>query len=139
VTEDIENFKFNTAISSMMILVNSMESGTFTKQDYTSLLQILAPFAPHLTEQVWNELGNETSVHITSWPKYDTTKLIDEYTTIAIQIGGKMRGTIEITRNSDDSVVMDAVKSHEMYQKYVGIIEPKKVIIIKNKIVNIVI
>ncbi len=139
VTEDIENFKFNTAVSSIMILVNSMESGTFTKGDYISLLQILAPFAPHLTEQIWNELGDETSIHISPWPMYDASKLIDEFVTIAIQIGGKMRGTVEIARDSEDSVVLSEVKKHEMYQKYVGNLEPKKVIIIKNKIINIVI
>lgn len=139
VTEDIENFKFNTAISSMMILVNSMESSTFTIKDYTSLLQILAPFAPHLTEEVWHELGNETSIHTADWPIYDEAKLVEKYATIAIQVGGKMRGTIEIARDSEDSVIMDMLKSHEIYKKYVGDTTPKNVIIIKNKIVNIVI
>lgn len=138
-TEDIESFKFNTAISQMMILVNAMESGSFTKEDYMVFLQVLAPFAPHLTEEVWSALGNSSSVHKAAWPTYDEKFLMTSEVTLAIQIAGKMRGTIEITRDSEDSVVTEAVKSHEMYKKYVGAVDPKKIIIVKNKIVNIVI
>ncbi len=139
VGEDIENFKFNTAVSSMMILVNSMEAGSFSKADYSSLLKLLAPFAPHITEQIWHELGNNTFIHKEAWPTYDESKLVDDIAILAIQIGGKMRGTIEIARDSEDSVILEAVKKHEMYKKYVGDIEPKKIIIVKNKIVNIVV
>jgi leucyl-tRNA synthetase len=139
VTEDIENFKFNTAVSQMMILVNAMESGEFTREDYISFVQVLAPFAPHLTEEVWSLLGNKESIHVSVWPKYDEKYLVTANVTIAIQIAGKMRGTIEITRDSDDETVKNLVKSHEIYKKYVGEMEPKKVIVIKNKIVNIVI
>ena len=139
VGEDIENFKFNTAVSSMMILVNTMESSAFSREDYMQLLRILAPFGPHITEQIWYELGNKTFIHKEVWPRYDASKLIENTVTLAIQIGGKMRGTVEIARDSDDSLILDLVKNHEMYKKYVGDIEPKKVIIVKNKIVNIVI
>lgn len=139
VTEDIENFKFNTAISAMMILVNAMEAGSFTKEEYEVFIKILAPFAPHLAEEVWYELGNTTSVHVSVWPTYDSEKLVESTSTLAIQIAGKMRGTIEIARDSEDSVVLEIVKNHEIYKKYVGDIEPKKIIIVKNKIVNIVI
>ncbi len=139
VGEDINLFKFNTAISAMMILSNAMEAGSFTKADYQVFLKLLAPFAPHLTEQLWSELGEISSIHKSSWPTYDESKLLDATVTLAIQIAGKMRGTIEITRDSDDSAVLAAVKKHEMYQKYVGEVEPKKVIIVKNKIANIVI
>ena len=139
VSEDIENFKFNTAVSSMMILINTMESSAFLKEDYIELLKILAPFAPHITEQIWHELGYETFIHKEVWPKYDASKLVETIVTLAIQIGGKMRGTIEITRDSGDSLVVEAVKNHEMYKKYVGENEPKKIIIVKNKIINIVV
>lgn len=139
VGEDIEHFKFNTAVSSMMILVNAMESGSFTKQNYCVLLQILAPFAPHMTDEVWHELGNTDSIHTSVWPEYDATKLLESTVTMAISISGKTRGTIEITRDSEDSHVLELVKGGGIYKKYVGEIEPKKVIIVKNKIVNIVI
>ena len=139
VTLDIENFKFNTAISQMMILVNAMEEGSFTQEDYRVFLQVLAPFAPHLVEEVWNLLGNSTSVHSSIWPSYNEKYLLTEEVTIAVQIAGKMRGTIEIARDSEDSAVLDMVKTTEMYKKYVGENEPKKVIFVKNKLVNIVI
>ena len=116
-----------------------MESGSFTKQNYCVLLQILAPFAPHMTDEVWTELGNANSIHTSVWPEYDATKLVESTVTMAVSISGKTRGTIEIARDSEDSVVLDLVKSHEIYKKYVGENEPKKVIIVKNKIVNIVI
>jgi leucyl-tRNA synthetase len=139
VTEDIENFKFNTAVSAMMILVNEMEAGSFTKEDYTKLLHILAPFAPHLTEECFAELRESSSIHTSSWPVFDESKLVETTVTIAIQIAGKMRGTIEIPKNTEDSVVIDMVKKHDSYQKYVENTEPKKIIIVKNKIINIVI
>ncbi len=139
VTEDIEKFKFNTAISAMMILVNKMEEESFTKEDYSLLIMILAPFAPHISEQLWNELGNTTSVHKTDWPKYDESKLVEENATISIQINGKLRGTFVVPFNSEDIVVSEEVKKTEGYKKYVGEQEPKKVIIVKNRIINIVI
>jgi leucyl-tRNA synthetase len=139
VTEDIENFKFNTAISAMMILLNEMEAGSYTQADYATFLQILAPFAPHLTEEVWSQLGTTSSIHTSFWPEYDESKLVDSTVTIAIQIAGKMRGTIEIARDSEDYHVIEEAKKHEAYQKYVVNTEPKKVIVVKNKIINIVI
>lgn len=139
VTEDIENFKFNTAISAMMILVNEMEAGSYTKEDYMLLLQILAPFAPHVTEECFSFIGESSSVHSVTWPKYDEQKLLETTVTIALQIAGKMRGTLEIPINSEDSVVLEEVKKHPAYQKYVENNEPKKIIVVKNKIVNVVI
>lgn len=139
VTEDIENFKFNTAISQMMILVNAMESGSFTKDDYINLLKILAPFAPHLTEQLWNELDNTTSIHTTDWPVYDENKLVVDEVTISLQISGKLRGTFVVPFGSSDDFVTSEAKKTDGYKKYVGENEPKKVIIISNRLINIVI
>jgi leucyl-tRNA synthetase len=139
VTNDIENFKFNTAISQMMILVNAMESGSFTRVEYEMLIAILAPFAPHLTEQVWHELGQNSSIHTTLWPSYDEKKLQESSVIMSLQIGGKMRGTFEIPFGSEDSVVVGEVKKLAIYKKYIGDSEPKKIIVIKNRLVNIVI
>ena len=104
-----------------------------------AFIQVLAPFAPHLTEEVWSTFGNTPSVHTTSWPSYDEKLLLTSEVTLAVQIAGKMRGTIVIARDSDDTLVTETVKAHEMYKKYVGDTTPKKIIIVKNKIVNIVI
>lgn len=139
VTEDIENFKFNTAISSMMILVNEMETGSYTKDDYKNLLQILSPFAPHLTEECFSDLGETSSIHTTTWPSYDVEKTVEATVTVAFQVSGRLRGTVEVVRNLDDSALIDTIKKHEMYKKYVADHEQKKIIIVKNKIINIVI
>jgi leucyl-tRNA synthetase len=139
VTNDIENFKFNTAISQMMILVNAMEAGSFTRLEYEALITILAPFAPHLTEQVWHELGQAVSIHKISWPTYDEAKLQESSITMSLQIGGKMRGTFDVAFGLEDVTVIEEVKKLAMYKKYVGDLEPKKVIVIKNRLVNIVI
>jgi leucyl-tRNA synthetase len=139
VTEDIENFKFNTAVSAMMILVNEMEAGSFTKDDYMNMLQLLAPFAPHMTEEVWYELGNSSSIHTSSWPIFNQSKLIEREVTITVQINGKLRGVCIVPVDSNDEYIIEIVKSLDIYKKYVENQEIKKIIIIKNKLVNIVI
>lgn len=139
VTEDIEQFKFNTAVSQMMILVNAMEKGDFTQDDYEKLLHILAPFAPHITEQIWSELGHTESVHISSWPTYDESFLVEREAVITFQVNGKLRGTFTVPTNSTQEVVENTAKSLEIYSKYVGDSTPKKIISIPNKLINIVI
>lgn len=138
VGDDIEGFKFNTAISQLMVFLNAAEKG-ISKESFAQFVILLAPFAPHLTEELWASLGEVTSVHRAVWPTYDEDNLLSDEVIVAIQIVGKMRGTITVKRDTSDSLLLELVKSHEQYQKYVGAFEPKKVIIIKNKIVNIVI
>lgn len=139
VTEDIENFKFNTAISSMMILLNLLdEEESVSKESYVSLLQLLAPFAPHVTEELWSELGNTTSIHTSVWPRFDESKMLTTEVTIALQIAGKMRGTfIAKAGISQEEAILQA-KSTEGYKKYVGEVTPKKIIFVQDKIINIV-
>lgn len=138
--DDIEDFKFNTSISQLMILLNHYEDlGGISKSAFATFLKLLAPFAPETTDELWRTLEGASLVHTASWPDFDEKYLLNEEVVIALQVNGKMRGTIEIARDSEDSVVLEAVKGHEMYQKYVGENEPKKVIIVKNKIINIVV
>jgi leucyl-tRNA synthetase len=139
VTEDIEGFKFNTAVSQMMILVNAMEKGSYTKEDYAAFLRILAPFAPHLTEQVWSELGNTSSIHTGNWPAYDTALIIDEMATYALQINGKLRGTVILSRTLEKAEVIEAIKELPGYKQYVGENTPKKIVFVPGKLINIVI
>jgi leucyl-tRNA synthetase len=139
VTSDIENFKFNTAVSQMMILVNAMDDGSFTREDYETFIKILAPFAPHVSEQVWSELGNTSSVHVSNWPTFDPSKVIEKEVTITLQINGKLRGTFVVPFGSGDSTVLDAAKQTDGYKKYVRDAMPKKVITIPNRLINIVI
>lgn len=140
VGEDIETLDFNTAISQMMILVNEMsKSDVISRVAYESLLKVLAPFAPHIAEELWHELGHEDSIHLESWPEYDAGKTKDESITIVIQVNGKVRGDVEVLADEVEDVVKEKALAHENVGKWIGEKDPKKVIYIKNKLINIVI
>lgn len=140
VGEDIESFKFNTAVSAMMICLNKAESEEkVSLYFYQEFLKLLAPFAPHIAEELWFVTSNEGSIHASQWPEYDETLLVESEATIAIQIAGKLRGTIVLPRDTAEMGVLDEVKKTEIYQKYVGGTTPKKVIFVPNKLINIVI
>ncbi len=137
--DGIEAMSFNTCISSLMIWTNEYEKEGVDATSFGIFLKLLSPFAPHVAEELWSRLGKIESIHREKWPIYDSSKLLSDTVTIALQIAGKMRGTLETPRDIDDESLINLVKSHEMYQKYVADGEPKKIIIVKNKIVNIVI
>lgn len=139
VSEDIEDMKFNTAISSMMIAVNELEKETeITKNNYEILVQLLAPFAPHITEELWNNLKNKESVHSSDWPRFDANMLIESNVTITIQVNGKVRGTLECPVNTEDSILQKMALNKPEIMKWTENKEPKKVIFVKNKLINIV-
>ncbi len=140
ITEDVENFRFNTSVSSMMILVNGMEEvHSFSKESYLNFLKILAPFAPHMTEELWHELGETSSIHLSDWPKSDESKFKDEKVTIAVQVNGKVRDEIEIAPNATESEAKDLALSSSLVQEFIGGHTVKKFIYVPGKIVNIVI
>lgn len=140
VGEDIEAMKFNTAISAMMIFVSELEKAeSISTKTYATLLQLLAPFAPHITEELWEMLGNKTSIHSESWPTCDPEKLVSDTVTIAVQINGKMRATFVVDRSiSEDEAKQTALALPESI-KWLDGKEPKKVIYIPGKIVSIVV
>ena len=136
---DIEEFKFNTAISALMILLNALEKEkSVTKDCYEMVTKLIAPFAPHLGDEMWEMLGNTYSIHASSWPAYNESKLFSDTVMVAIQVLGKLRGTIEVDRDMDDESLKSIVRQGDIYKKYVDGQVPKKVIIVKNKVVNIV-
>ncbi len=140
ITEDIENFRFNTSVSSMMILVNKMEeANSFSKDNYLDFLKILAPFAPHITEELWHELGETGSIHVSDWPKFDAEKIKDEKIKIAVQVNGKVRDEIEIAPDISEEEVKEIALSSKAVKAFVGDQSVKKFIYISGKIVNIVI
>lgn len=140
VGEDIDSFKFNTAVSAMMICLNKAEEADHVSTYwYAEFLKLLAPFAPHMAEELWSVLGEDESIHAASWPAYDEQLLNEATATIAIQFSGKFRGTIVVPRDSTEIGVLDEVKKLEIYQKYAGGETPKKVIFVPNKLINIVI
>lgn len=140
VTNDFDNMKFNTAISSLMILVNEMEKEpNITKKDYLTLLQLLNPAAPHVTEELNQLLGNDQPLCNSSWPTYDEEKTIDENITIAVQVNGKVRATIEVNINDNEEQIKEKSLQEENVQRHIDNKEIIKVIVIKGKIVNIVV
>jgi len=140
VTEDIENFKFNTAVSALMICLNDFEkSENISIEDIKVFLQLLAPFAPHMTEELWHTLGESKSVHLSTWPKYDESKIIDESFTVVVQINGKVRDEFIVGIDVGEEEVKNMALVREKVKKWLGGAEPKKIIYIKNKLVSIVV
>lgn len=140
VSEDIEEMSFNTAISSLMIYTNTLEKNKeITKEEYETLLKLLSPFAPHITEELWSTLGNNNSIHNERWPEVDTLKLVKNELTIAIQVNGKVRAEMLIPKDtSKDEMEKLALSSHDI-AKWLEGKEVKKVIVVPEKVVNIVV
>jgi leucyl-tRNA synthetase len=141
VTADIDTMRFNTAISALMILTNAFaDLAKISVWDYKILLQLLAPFAPHMCEELWQALGEKKSIIFTAWPKFDAVKVKDQIKIIVVQVNGKLRDQFEI---SADELTEDAVKekalASSVVQKWLAGQTPKKVIYVKEKLVNIVI
>lgn len=140
VTEDIQSFSFNTAISAMMIFLNEYEKiKTISKEDFKTFLKLLAPFAPHITEELWNVFEEKGSIHLNSWPSHDESKIIDEDITIGIQINGKVRDEITISIHASKEEVEIQVLAREKVKKYLEGQTIKKIVVVPQKIVNIVI
>ncbi len=140
VTKDIEKFKFNTAISKMMVLVNSWEkSKTVSRKDYCTLLNLLSPFAPHMTEELWRgALGEKESIHLSDWPTFDPEKIKTDTVEMVFQVNGKVRAKLEVAVGLSEQEVMALAKENEQVQKWLTG-EPKKVIYVKDKLLNIVV
>ena len=140
VTEDIENFSFNTAVSNMMICLNEMEkSAVVTTDDLKNFLKILAPFAPHVTEDIWTTLGEKKSINVSGWPKYDESKLVSETATIVVQVNGKFRATIIVKKDSSQEEIEALAKQDEKVKAFLGDGNPQKVIYVPNRLINFVV
>jgi len=139
-TEDIDAFRFNTSIAQFMILVNSFtECEAIPTEVFEKFVILLAPFAPHLAEEFWSLLGHEFSIFKNAkWPKYDESKLSSDLVKMAVQFNGKVRWTIEVPKDATQDDVMNAVKSDWKLNGYLTSWEPKKIIYIPGKILNIV-
>lgn len=139
VSEDIENMNFNTAISSMMILVNEMEKSQVSAKDFKMFLQIFAPFAPHITEELWDQLKGKGSIHTNPWPKWDKKKIIEDKVKIVVQVNGKVRAEIIVSSSSDEKEVENIALKEENIKIWLGDKEIRRVIYVKNRLINIVI
>lgn len=138
VGEDIESMKFNTSVSALMILVNELQKKSAVNREvYETLLKILAPFAPHMTEELWERVGNTASIHLEPWPEYDPEKTIGATVTIAVQIAGKVRGTIDVAREANEGEVINEAKNNPKLAKYLDF-EPQKVIFVPGRVINLI-
>ena len=139
VSERIDQMKFNTAVSSLMTYVNYIAGlDVIPEELYTTLLKLIAPFAPHIAEEMWARLGHTSLIVKESWPHGNKELAKENTITIAVQINGKMRGTIEVERDAEKDTVIAAAKSLENVAKQLATAEPKKIIVVPNRIVNIV-
>ncbi len=139
VSADIEKLGFNTAVSAMMTLLNRFEKETaILKKDYELFLLIVAPFAPHVSEEIWANLGYKKSIHLERWPKSNRKLILEDKINIAVQVNGKLRATIEVDSLEELDVVSSA-KSNENVKKYLEGVEVIKTIYVRGKIVNFVV
>ena len=141
VTEDIESMSFNTAISAMMILMNEVEKNieSLKIENWKSILKLLAPFAPHMTEELWSVTGEKKSIHLSGWPIYDKNKIQDETVKIAVQVNGRVRAEIEVPAEAPEEEVKKLVLENEVVKNWTKNQEIKRFIYVKNKLANIVI
>ncbi|MBI2025903.1 MAG: leucine--tRNA ligase [Candidatus Levybacteria bacterium] len=140
--EDLENLAFNTAVSALMIWLNHLSAKkSVSSMEYETFLKLLAPFAPHITEELWHLINeNANSIHLENWPKVESKYLMEEEINIAVQVNGKLRDTISV--KSDDIKAQEKVeieaKKSERVAKYLNQ-RPKKVIYVEGKIINFVV
>ncbi|MCE1274486.1 MAG: leucine--tRNA ligase, partial [Chlorobiales bacterium] len=138
VTEDVEQLKFNTAISEMMVLVNELhKAGCYSREAVETVLLMLAPFAPHITEELWETIGNGPSISGANWPVFDPELAKDDVVTIAVQINGKLRGTFETSVQSTKEQLLDEAKKVESVVKFLDSQIIIKEIVVPGKLVNV--
>ncbi|MGC9001462.1 MAG: leucine--tRNA ligase [Dictyoglomus sp.] len=144
VTEDIENFKFNTAIAAIMELTNLLfehkrsfgRTPAFEEAIRTSIL-LLSPFVPHITEELWVELGNEYSVHMQKWPSYDPEMIKEEVVTVVIQINGRVRDRIDVNADATQEEILKLALERDNVKRYLDNKELKKIVYVPGKILSL--
>ncbi len=140
VTEDLESFKFNTAISSLMIMNNEMrKEEKVSKEVFSCFVKMLACFAPHFAEEMWEKIGNKPSVLKEEWPKYSEEKTKEEQVSVVIQVNGKVRDTVKVNQGATEEEVKPVSLESEKVKKWVKKEDIKKTIFVKDKLINFVI
>ena len=139
VGDDIENMKFNTAIASLMALVNEFYEKSPSRGDIKALLTLLSPFAPHVAEELWQLQGFGGYASGAEWPEYDESKTIEAEREIAVQVGGKLKTTVMVANDADDDTVLEAAKANEKIQKIIEGKEIIRTIVVKNKLINLIV
>ena len=139
VSQDIENFSYNTSISAFMICVNELsQQKCKNKEMLKTLVVLIAPFAPHIAEELWEALGGEGSVCDAQWPKWDEQYLVENSVKLGVAFNGKTRLEMEFAADADNKTIEEAVLADERAKKYLEGFQVKKVIIVPKRMVNIV-
>ena len=141
VDEGLERLSFNTAIAAQMEYLNALSKDPkqVSRENIEVLLQLLAPFAPHIASELYEQLGNKESIEDAGWPKYDEKYLVSDQITIAIQVNGKLRGEVTVATGATEDEIKKAALVVENVANFISGKEPKKVIYIPNKIINFVV
>ncbi len=140
VGDDIEDLHFNTSISQMMIFTNlCIKKGKVSGDTARSFIRVLAPFAPHLSEEIWSMLGSSSSVALAQWPRYDESLLVEDNFEYPVMINGKLRFKITLPLDMPAQKVQEEVLRHELAQKWTQGVAPKRFIHVPKKIINIVV
>lgn len=140
VTEDVDNLKFNTAVSQLMILSNELEKmDSIPNEIMANFLRIIAPFAPHITEEIWENMGEKNSIHSEKWPTYDKMLIIENEVELVIQINGKVRDRIKVFSELSESEAKNIAFASAKIRKWIDGKEIKKILFVKGRLINIVI
>jgi leucyl-tRNA synthetase len=152
VNEDIESMHFNTAVSALMEYVNFLntpnnlnrlvkpENAMLAQRTVRTLVLLIAPITPHIAEELWNELGETTSIHASDvWPKYDPELVKDEVVEIAVQVNGKLRATVTMSADATDKEVKSAAEANSTVARYLAGGKVRKVIHVPRKLINFVV
>jgi leucyl-tRNA synthetase len=140
ITEDIDELKFNTAVSQLMILANAFEKqDEILKKHFETFIILLSPFAPHITEEIWENLGNKKSVHLNAWPVFNPKFIKEKEIELVVQVNGKIRDKIQTPANISEADAKKIALESEKVQKWFEGKTPRKVIFVKGKLVSIVI
>ena len=139
VGEDADNLKANTAIAALMTMLNEFYDKGVNKAEYKTFLALLNPFAPHITEELWQQLGENGLLSVAPWPQYDESKTVESTVEMAVQVNGKLKGTIKLAADADKQAAIDAALAEEKVQHAIEGKQIVKQIVVPGKIVNLVV
>jgi len=138
VTEDLEGLRYNTAIAALMEYSNGFLKNPPTKEQFNTLLILLSPFAPHLTEELWGKLGNKGSVHEQPWPTYDAKALEEKIVRLVVQVNGRVRDILEVSPGIKEKEAVALALKQEKIKKWFPTGKPKNIVFVKGKLLNLV-
>ncbi len=138
VSHDIEHFQFNTAVSQLMILTNAMQTELPSSHQFSILVKLLAPFAPHLAEELWQKLGNDQSIFKSLWPVAKQAEALEETVEVVIQINGKVRGRITVPRGLKKEDLEREARDDQKVSQYLRSAASKDVVVVPDRLVNFV-